>query len=87
MKEDTVVRLPRPGASVTDDPLLEVRRSGARRMLQQVVEGKNLRRVDTRHRQAPPPRQKETPVKPGVARRPLDFYGAVGQRLAAEAGR
>jgi transposase len=52
-----------------------------------VLEGKNLRRVDPRHRQAPPPRQKETPVKPGVARRPLDFYGAVGQRLAAEAGR
>lgn len=38
MKEDTVVRLPRPGASLTDDPLLEVLRSGARRMLQQVVE-------------------------------------------------
>jgi len=38
MKEDTVVRLPRPGASVTDDPLLEVLHSGARRMLQQVIE-------------------------------------------------
>ena len=25
MNEDTVVRLPRPGASVADDPLLEVR--------------------------------------------------------------
>jgi hypothetical protein len=33
-----VARLPRPGASVTDDPLLEVLRSGARRMLQQVIE-------------------------------------------------
>jgi putative transposase len=38
MEEDTVVRLPRPGASVADDPLLEVLRSGARRMLQQVIE-------------------------------------------------
>ena len=38
MAEDTVVRLPRPGASVADDPLLEVLRSGARQMLQQVVE-------------------------------------------------
>lgn len=38
MKEDTVVRLPRPGASLADDPLLEVLRSGARRMLQQAIE-------------------------------------------------
>jgi putative transposase len=38
MEEDTLVRLPRPGASVTDDPLLEVLRLGARRMLQQVIE-------------------------------------------------
>jgi transposase-like protein len=38
MKEDTVVRLPRPGASVMDDPLLLVLRSGARQMLQQVIE-------------------------------------------------
>lgn len=36
MEDDTVVRLPRPGASVEDDPLLEVLR-GARRMLQQVI--------------------------------------------------
>ena len=38
MKEDTVVRLPRTGGSVEGDPLLEVLRSGARRMLQQAVE-------------------------------------------------
>jgi transposase-like protein len=38
MEDDTVVRLPRPGASVLDDPLLEVLRSGARQMLQQVIE-------------------------------------------------
>ncbi len=29
MGEDTVVALPRPGASVTDDPLLAVLREGA----------------------------------------------------------
>lgn len=38
MEEDTVVRLRRPGGSVTEDPLLEVLRSGARQMLQQVIE-------------------------------------------------
>jgi putative transposase len=38
MEDDTVVRLPQPGGSVADDPLLEVLRSGARRMLQQVIE-------------------------------------------------
>ena len=38
MENDSIVRLPRPGASVVDDPLLEVLRSGARQMLQQVIE-------------------------------------------------
>ena len=38
MEEDSVVPLPRPGASVTDDPLLAVLREGARRMLMQAVE-------------------------------------------------
>ena len=38
MEDDTVVRLLQPGGSVADDPLLEVLRSGARRMLQQVIE-------------------------------------------------
>ena len=38
MKEDTVVALSRPGASVTDDPLLAVLREGARRMLMQAIE-------------------------------------------------
>jgi hypothetical protein len=33
MEEDSVVSLPRPGASVADDPLLAVPREGARRML------------------------------------------------------
>lgn len=38
MEEDSVVRLPRPGAPVTDDPLLAVLREGARRMLMQAIE-------------------------------------------------
>ena len=38
MEEDTVVRLPRPGGSVADDPLLVVLRDGARRMLMHAVE-------------------------------------------------
>ena len=38
MEADSVVRLPRPGSSVADDPLLRVLRAGARRMLQQVIE-------------------------------------------------
>ena len=38
MEEDSVVALPRPGASITDDPLLAVLREGARRMLMQAIE-------------------------------------------------
>ena len=38
MEEDSVVSLPKPEASVTDDPLLAVLREGARRMLMQAVE-------------------------------------------------
>ena len=38
MEEDTVVRLPRPGGSVADDPLLAVLRDGARRMLTYAIE-------------------------------------------------
>ena len=38
MEEDTVIALPRPGSSVTDDPLLAVLREGARRMLTQAIE-------------------------------------------------
>ena len=38
MAEDSVVALPRPGASVTDDPLLAVLREGARRMLTRAIE-------------------------------------------------
>ena len=38
MEEDSVVSLPKPEASVTDDPLLAVQREDARRMLMQAVE-------------------------------------------------
>lgn len=38
MEENTVVRLPGPGASVADDLLQEVLRSGASKMLWQVIE-------------------------------------------------
>jgi putative transposase len=38
MDEDSVVALPRPGASISDDPLLAVLREGARRMLMQAIE-------------------------------------------------
>jgi putative transposase len=38
MEEGTVVPLPRPGATLADDPLLTVLREGARRMLTQAVE-------------------------------------------------
>ncbi len=47
-----------------------------------VLEGKNQRRVDPAHRKAPPMRT-PTPVA-RVARRPLDFYDAVGHRLAGQ---
>lgn len=47
-----------------------------------VLDGRNRRRVDPRHRKAPPSSiAKPTPV--GIARRPLEVYAAVGKRLAA----
>lgn len=48
-----------------------------------VIEGKNQRRVDPSHRKAPPICAPKPPTQIGVRRRPLDFYGAVGRRLAA----
>jgi len=48
-----------------------------------ILEGKNQRRVDPEHRKAPPV-QKETAQLVGVTQRPLNFYGAVGERLAAQ---
>lgn len=51
-----------------------------------VLEGKARRRVDPAHRKAPPPRP-PLPPSPQRLRRPLDFYDAVGRRLAAEGSR
>lgn len=48
-----------------------------------VLEGKARRRVDPAHRKAPPKRLAPPPSPPGL-RRPLDFYDAVGRRLATE---
>jgi transposase-like protein len=97
MEEDTVVRLPRPGASVVDDPLLEVLRSGARRMLQQVIEaeveafiamhaeledGRGRRRI-VRNGHAPE-REIQTGVGPIEVRRPKvrdRGDGAGGERI------
>jgi transposase len=50
-----------------------------------VLEGKNQRRVDPAHRKAPALRRPQAPA-PTIGRRPLAFYGAVGQRLAGEGG-
>ncbi|WP_111735876.1 IS21 family transposase [Roseovarius amoyensis] len=51
-----------------------------------VLEGKARRRVDPAHRKAPPPRPSLSRPSQGL-RRPLEFYGAVGQRLAAKGAR
>ena len=48
-----------------------------------VLSGKNQRHVDPAHRKAPPQRPQPAP-SPGIARRSLDFYGAVGERMAAQ---
>lgn len=48
-----------------------------------VLEGKARRRVDPAHRKTPPPRPALSRSAQGL-HRPLEFYGAVGQRLAAE---
>jgi transposase len=47
-----------------------------------VLEGKGLRRVDPAHRKAPPARTPQQLPVHGL-RRPLEFYDAVGRRLAA----
>jgi transposase len=61
-----------------------------------VLEGRGLRRIAAGHRQLPPPANSTTPRhgaapagRPGtrVAHRPLAFYEAVGQRLAARGAR
>ena len=96
MKEDTVVALPRPGASVTDDPLLAVLREGARRMLMQAIEAEvetfltahgslvdeQGRRRLVRNGHAPE-RQIQTGIGPLEVRRPKvrDRGGAAGGEL------
>ena len=93
MKEDTVVALPRPGASVADDPLLMVLREGARRLLLQAIEAEvetfltahgslvdeQGRRRLVRNGHAPE-RQIQTGIGPLEVRRPKvrDRGGAVG---------
>ena len=83
MAEDSVVALPRPGASITDDPLLAVPRDGAKRMLMQAVEAEveaflathaeladeQGRRRLVRNGHAPE-RQIETGIGPLAVRRP-----------------
>lgn len=51
-----------------------------------VLEGKALRRVEPAHRKAPPPRPPHQMPGQGL-RRPLEFYDAVGRRLASGAPR
>ena len=96
MKEDTVVALPRPGASVADDPLLMVLREGARRMLLQAIEAEvetflsahgslvdeQGRRRLVRNGHAPE-RQIQTGIGPLEVRRPKvrDRGGAAGGEL------
>jgi putative transposase len=93
MKEDTVVALPRPGASIADDPLLMVLREGAKRMLLQAIEAEvetfltahgslvdeQGRRRLVRNGHAPE-RQIQTGIGPLEVRRPKvrDRGGAVG---------
>jgi putative transposase len=93
MKEDTVVAVPRPGASVADDPLLVVLREGARRMLMQAIEAEvetflanhgslvdeQGRRRLVRNGHAPE-RQIQTGIGPLEVRRPKvrDRGGAAG---------
>jgi putative transposase len=94
MDEDSVVALPRPGASVSDDPLLAVLREGARRMLLQAIEAEveaflaaHAGLVDAQGRRRlvrnghAPERQIQTGIGPVQVRRPK-----VRDRGAAESG-
>jgi hypothetical protein len=93
MDEDSVVALPQPGASVTDDPLLTALRDGARRMLMQAVEAEveaflaaHVDVVDAHGRRRlvrnghGPERQIQTGIGPVQLRRPkLRDRGAGGE--------
>jgi hypothetical protein len=92
VEENTVVTLPRPATSITDDPLLAVLREGARRMLMQVVEAEveaflatyaglvdqQGRRRVVRHGHAPE-RQIQTGIGPVAVRRPKVRDRGVGE--------
>jgi transposase-like protein len=83
VEEDTVVTLPRPGTSITDDPLLAVLREGARRMLMRTIEAEveaflttHAELVDEQGRRRlvrnghAPERQIQTEIGPIAVRRP-----------------
>jgi putative transposase len=93
MQEGSVVTLPRPGSSITDDPLLAVLRDGARRMLMQTIEAEvesflvaHAELVDEQGRRRlvrnghAPERQIQTGIGPVRVRRPKvrDRGGAEG---------
>jgi transposase-like protein len=83
MEDDSVVRLPRPGGCVADDPLLSMLREGARRMLTAAIEAEvegfivactglvdeHGRRRVVRNGHAPE-RQLQTGIGPIAVRRP-----------------
>ena len=93
MEEDSVVALPRPGASVESDPLLAVLRDGARRMLMQAIEAEveaflaaHAGLVDAHGRRRlvrnghAPERQIQTGIGPLEVRRPkLRDRGVAGE--------
>ena len=64
---------------------LRIFEDGAEIARHPVIQGKNRRRIDPAHRKAPPARVAKPKTPVGVQRRPLDFYEAVGQRLAGAA--
>ncbi|MEL6424693.1 MAG: IS21 family transposase [Pseudomonadota bacterium] len=64
---------------------LRIFENGAEIARHPVIEGKNRRWIDPTHRKAPPIRAPKPKAPVGVQRRPLDFYEAVGQRLAGAA--
>jgi transposase-like protein len=93
VEEDSVVALPRPGASVESDPLLAVLRDGARRMLMQAIEAEveaflaaHAGLVDAHGRRRlvrnghAPERQIQTGIGPLEVRRPkLRDRGVAGE--------
>jgi transposase-like protein len=94
VEENTVVTLPRPATSVTDDPLLTVLREGARRMLMQAIEAEveaflaaHAGLVDQQGRRRvvrnghAPERQIQTGIGPVAVRRPKVRDRGAGEAL------